>query len=215
MQAMAQVKQQKPAPPGAETRHVLPELPYDVAALEPHIDAQTMQIHHGKHHQAYITNLNNALNKHPELSSRSVEELLRGINAVRNHGGGHHNHSLFWTIMAPAGKGGGGEPTGALADAIRKTFGDFTKLKEQLGTAATSLFGSGWAWLTLTKGKLEVAGRPNQDSPLMDNKTPILGLDVWEHAYYLKYQNRRPDYVTAWWNVVNWQEVARRYEAAL
>jgi len=220
---MAQLKEQSTAKASLEARHVLPQLPYDFAALEPHIDAQTMQIHHGKHHQAYITNLNNALNKHPELSSRSVEELLRGINAVpediriavRNHGGGHHNHSLFWTIMAPAGKGGGGEPTGALADAIRKTFGDFTKLKEQLGTAATSLFGSGWAWLTLTKGKLEVAGRPNQDSPLMDNKTPILGLDVWEHAYYLKYQNRRPDYVTAWWNVVNWQEVARRYEAAL
>src|SRR6266511_1649315 len=218
---MAQVKEPRTA--ATETRHVLPPLPYDFAALEPHIDAQTMQIHHGKHHQAYITNLNNAPNNHPELSSRSVEELLRGINAVpedirtavRNHGGGHHNHSLFWTIMAPAGKGGGGEPTGALADAIRKTFGDFTKLKEQLGTAATSLFGSGWAWLTLAKGKLEVAGCPGWDGPLMDNKTPILGLDVWEHAYYLKYQNRRPDYVTAWWNVVNWQEVARRYEAAL
>ncbi|HYT62496.1 MAG TPA: superoxide dismutase [Gemmatimonadales bacterium] len=220
---MAQLKEQSTVKASLEARHVLPQLPYDFAALEPHIDAQTMQIHHGKHHQAYITNLNNALNKHPELSGEPVEELLRGINAVpedirtavRNHGGGHHNHSLFWTIMAPAGKGGGGEPTGALADAIRKTFGDFTKFKEQLGTAATSLFGSGWAWLTLAKGKLEVAGRPNQDSPLMDNKTPILGLDVWEHAYYLKYQNRRPDYVTAWWNVVNWQEVARRYEAAL
>ncbi len=220
---MAQLKEQSTVKASLEARHVLPQLPYDFAALEPHIDAQTMQIHHGKHHQAYITNLNNALNKHPELSGEPVEELLRGINAVpedirtavRNHGGGHHNHSLFWTIMAPAGKGGGGEPTGALADAIRKTFGDFTKFKEQLGTAATSLFGSGWAWLTLAKGKLEVAGRPNQDSPLMDNKTPILGLDIWEHAYYLKYQNRRPDYVTAWWNVVNWQEVARRYEAAL
>jgi len=220
---MAQLKEQSTAKTSAETRHVLPQLPYDFAALEPHIDAQTMQIHHGKHHQAYITNLNTALNKHPELSSQSVEELLRGINsvpedirtAVRNHGGGHHNHSLFWTIMAPAGKGGGGEPTGALADAIRKAFGDVAKFKEQLGTAATSHFGSGWAWLTLANGKLEVASRPNQDSPLMDNKTPILGLDVWEHAYYLKYQNRRPDYVTAWWNVVNWQEVARRYEAAL
>jgi len=220
---MAQLKEQSTAKASLEARHVLPQLPYDFAALEPHIDAQTMQIHHGKHHQAYITNLNNALNKHPELSGKIVEELLRGIKAVpedirtavRNHGGGHHNHSLFWTIMAPAGKGGGAEPTGALADAIRKTFGDFTKFKEQLGTAATSLFGSGWAWLTLAKGKLEVAGRPNQDSPLMDNKTPILGLDVWEHAYYLRYQNRRPDYVTAWWNVVNWQEVARRYEAAL
>jgi len=220
---MAQLKEQSTAKTSAEARHVLPQLPYDFAALEPHIDAQTMQIHHGKHHQAYITNLNTALNKHPELSGKSVEELLRGINsvpedirtAVRNHGGGHHNHSLFWTIMAPAGRGGGGEPTGALADAIRKAFGDVAKFKEQLGTAATSHFGSGWAWLTLANGKLEVASRPNQDSPLMDNKTPILGLDVWEHAYYLKYQNRRPDYVTAWWNVVNWQEVARRYEAAL
>ncbi len=220
---MAQVQQQKPAPSGAETRHVLPELPYDVAALEPHIDAQTMQIHHGKHHQAYITNLNNALNKHPELFGKSVDELLRGITvipddiraAVRNHGGGHHNHSLFWTVMAPAGKGGGGEPRGVLAAAITRAFGDFAKFKEVLGNAATSQFGSGWAWLTVANGKLEVAARPNQDSPLMDNKTPILGLDVWEHAYYLKYQNRRPDYVAAWWNVVNWEEVARRYAAAL
>src|SRR5205809_3457154 len=166
MRAMAQVKEQHTT--ASETRHVLPQLPYDFAALEPHIDAQTMQIHHGKHHQAYITNLNNAIAKHPELASKTVEDLLRGIKsipedirtAVRNHGGGHHNHSLFWTIMAPAGKGGGAEPTGALADAIRKTFGDFTKFKEQLGTAATSLFGSGWSWLTLAKGKLEVAGGP-------------------------------------------------------
>ena len=219
---MAQVTQQKPAA-GAETRHVLPQLPYDVAALEPHIDAQTMQIHHGKHHQAYVTNLNNALSKHPELFTKSLEELLRGLNAVpddirtvvRNNGGGHHNHSLFWTIMAPAGKGGGGEPSGALGDAIARTFGDFTKFKEQLSSAATSQFGSGWAWLTVSNGKLDVTGRPNQDSPLMDDKIPILGLDVWEHAYYLKYQNRRPEYVTAWWNVVNWQEVGRRYQAAL
>jgi len=220
---MAQVKQQAPAAQGAETRHVLPELPYDVAALEPHIDAQTMQIHHGKHHQAYVTNLNTALTKHPELFAKTIDELLRGIaavpddirTAVRNHGGGHHNHSLFWTIMAPAGKGGGGEPSGALADAIKRAFGDFAKFKELLGNAATSQFGSGWAWLTVANGKLEIAGRPNQDSPLMDNKTPILGLDVWEHAYYLKYQNRRPDYVSAWWNVVNWEAVARRYAAAL
>ncbi|HEY3219503.1 MAG TPA: superoxide dismutase [Gemmatimonadales bacterium] len=205
------------------TRHTLPPLPYDFAALEPYIDAQTMQIHHGKHHQAYITNLNNALNKHPELLEKSLEELLRGINsvpddirpAVRNNAGGHHNHSLFWTIMAPAGKGGGSEPRGKLADAITRTFGEFAKFKEQLTTAATTQFGSGWAWLTVAKGKLEVAGRPNQDSPLMDTKIPILGLDVWEHAYYLKYQNRRPEYVTAWWNVVNWEEVGRRYEAAL
>ena len=201
----------------------LPELPYDYAALEPHIDEQTMQIHHGKHHQAYITNLNNALNKHTELLDKSLEELLRGINsvpedirtAVRNHGGGHHNHSLFWTIMAPASKGGGGEPTGKLADAINRTFGEFVKFKELLSNAATSQFGSGWAWLTVANGQLEIAGRPNQDSPLMESKVPILGVDVWEHAYYLKYQNRRPDYVTAWWNVVNWEEVARRYAAAL
>jgi len=207
----------------AETRHVLPQLPYDVAALEPHIDAQTMQIHHGKHHQAYVTNLNAALNKHPELFAKNLDELLRGMAAipediraaVRNHGGGHHNHSLFWTIMAPAGKGGGGEPRGALAEAITRAFGDFVKFKELLSNAATSQFDSGWAWLTVANGKLEVAGRANQDSPLMDNKIPILGLDVWEHAYYLKYQNRRPDYVTAWWNVVNWEEVARRYAAAL
>jgi len=220
---MAQVQEPRAAGIGAESRHVLPELPYEFAALEPHIDAQTMQIHHGKHHQTYITNLNNALSKHPELFTKSLEELLREINSVpddirttvRNNAGGHHNHSLFWTIMAPVSKGGGGEPGGALAEAIRRTFGDFAKFKEQLSTAATSQFGSGWAWLTVSNGKLEVAGRPNQDSPLMDRKTPILGLDVWEHAYYLKYQNRRPDYVAAWWNVVNWAEVGRRFEAAL
>ncbi len=218
---MAQVQEQKAAA-GSQTKHTLPELPYDFGALEPHIDTQTMQIHHGKHHQAYVTNLNNALNKHPELLNKSLEDLLRGISsipedirtAVRNHGGGHHNHSLFWTIMAPAGKGGGGEPTGALADAIKRTFGDFAKFKEGLSAAATSQFGSGWAWLTVSNGKLEIAGRPNQDSPIMENQTPILGLDVWEHAYYLKYQNRRPDYVTAWWNVVNWREVGRRYDTA-
>jgi Fe-Mn family superoxide dismutase len=211
------------APTATEARHTLPKLPYDFAALEPHIDAQTMQIHHGKHHQAYITNLNTALAKHPELLDKSIEELLRGINsvpedirtAVRNHGGGHHNHSLFWTIMAPAGKGGGGEPSGALADALSRSFGDFAKFKELFSSTATAQFGSGWAWLTVANGKLEISGRPNQDSPLMDNKVPVLGLDVWEHAYYLKYQNRRPEYVSAWWNVVNWQEVARRYSAAL
>ncbi|HMG17616.1 MAG TPA: superoxide dismutase [Gemmatimonadales bacterium] len=219
---MAQVREQS-ARAAADPKHALPQLPYDFAALEPHIDSQTMQIHHGKHHQAYITNLNNALAKHPELSTRSVEALLRDINTVpddirttvRNNGGGHHNHSLFWTIMAPAGKGGGGEPTGALADAIKRTFGDFAKFKDQLSNSATSHFGSGWAWLTVVNGKLEIAGRPNQDSPLMDNNTPILGVDVWEHAYYLKYQNRRPEYVAAWWNVVNWAEVGRRYDAAL
>ena len=204
------------------TKHELPPLPYDFAALEPHIDAQTMQIHHGKHHQAYVNNLNTALAKHPELYEKSLEELLRGLSSVpedirtvvRNNGGGHHNHSLFWTIMAPA-QGGDNQPTGAIAQAITRTFGDFKKFKELLGTAATSQFGSGWAWLTVAGGKLEIQGRPNQDSPLMDNKIPVLGLDVWEHAYYLKYQNRRPDYVAAWWNVVNWPEVGRRYEAAL
>jgi Fe-Mn family superoxide dismutase len=204
------------------TKHELPPLPYDFAALEPHIDAQTMQIHHGKHHQAYINNLNTALTKHPELFEKSLEELLRGISsvpddirtAVRNNGGGHHNHSLFWTIMAPA-KRGENEPEGAIAQAITRAFGDFRKFKELLAAAATGQFGSGWAWLTVAGDKLEIQGRPNQDSPLMDNKIPILGLDVWEHAYYLKYQNRRPDYVAAWWNVVNWPEVGRRYEAAL
>jgi superoxide dismutase, Fe-Mn family len=199
--------------------YTLPPLPYDFGALEPHIDAQTMQIHHDKHHQAYVNNLNAALDKHPELHKKSLEELLRGINsvpedirtAVRNNAGGHHNHSLFWTIMK---KGGGGEPTGALGDAIKKTFGDFTKFKEQVSNAGATRFGSGWAWLCLVGGKLEVSSTANQDSPVMDGKLPILGLDVWEHAYYLKYQNRRPDYIAAWWNVVNWSEVAKRFEAA-
>ena len=219
---MTQVKDQRAPATGGDTRHTLPPLPYDFAALEPHIDAQTMQIHHGKHHQTYITNLNTALAKHPELAQKNLEDLLRGINSVpedirttvRNNGGGHHNHSLFWTIMAPPAKGGGGEPRGALAEAIERTFGGFAKFKELLTTAATTQFGSGWGWLTVSNGKLEVGSKPNQDSPLMDNKIPILGLDVWEHAYYLKYQNRRPDYVAAWWNVVNWEEVARRYDAA-
>jgi len=202
--------------------HTLPALPYDFAALEPHIDTQTMQIHHGKHHQAYVNNLNAALDKHPELHQKSLEDLLKNITAVpedirtavRNNAGGHHNHSLFWTIMGPAGKGGGGEPTGKLADAIKKSFGEFAKLKEQIAAAATGRFGSGWAWLLAGGGKLEILSTANQDSPLMDGKHPILGLDVWEHAYYLKYQNRRPDYVAAWWNVVNWAEVGRRFEAA-
>ena len=219
---MTQVKDQRAPATGGDTRHTLPPLPYDFAALEPHIDAQTMQIHHGKHHQTYITNLNTALAKHPELAQKNLEDLLRGINSVpedirttvRNNGGGHHNHSLFWTIMAPPAKGGGGEPRGALAEAIERTFGGFAKFKELLSTSATTQFGSGWGWLTVSNGKLEVGSKPNQDSPLMDNKIPILGLDVWEHAYYLKYQNRRPDYVAAWWNVVNWEEVARRYDAA-
>ena len=199
--------------------HTLPALPYDFGALEPHIDAQTMQIHHDKHHQAYVNNLNAALDKHPEWHTKSLEELLRGINsvpedirtAVRNNGGGHHNHSLFWTIMGPKA---GGEPSGKLADAIGKAFGDFAKFKEAVATAATTRFGSGWAWLAVSGGKLEVFSTANQDSPVMDGKIPLLGLDVWEHAYYLKYQNRRPDYISAWWNVVNWPEVSRRFDAA-
>jgi Fe-Mn family superoxide dismutase len=197
----------------------LPALPYDFGALEPHIDAQTMQIHHDKHHQAYVNNLNAALDKHPELHGKALDELLRQINtvpedirtAVRNNGGGHHNHSLFWTLMAPRA---GGEPSGKLADAIKKTFGDFAKFKETVSSAGATRFGSGWAWLTVTGGKLEVSSTANQDSPLMEGKTPILGLDVWEHAYYLKYQNRRPDYIAAWWSVVNWPEVQQRFEAA-
>ena len=199
--------------------HTLPPLPYDVAALEPHIDAQTMQIHHGKHHQAYVNNLNAALDKHPELHDKSLEDLLKGINsvpedirtAVRNNAGGHHNHSLFWTIMGPKA---GGEPTGKLADAITKQLGGFAKFKETFANAGTTRFGSGWAWLLAGGGKLEIISTANQDSPLMDGKNPILGLDVWEHAYYLKYQNRRPDYIAAWWNVVNWGAVAQRFDAA-
>ena len=214
-----QLKTQKAQPEQAQ-RHMLPPLPYEYAALEPHIDAQTMQIHHGKHHQAYVNNLNAALDKHPELFQWTLEDLLRKINqipedirtAVRNNAGGHHNHSLFWTIIGPKGSG---EPTGALADALKKTFGGIDKLKEQLAAAATSRFGSGWAWLVVSGGKLEVVSTANQDSPLMDGKVPILGLDVWEHAYYLKYQNRRPDYIAAWWNVVNWTEVAKRFTEQL
>jgi Fe-Mn family superoxide dismutase len=194
--------------------HSLPALPYDFAALEPHIDAQTMQIHHGKHHQAYVTNLNAALDKHPELQSKSLNELVKGIasvpedirTAVRNNGGGHWNHSLFWTIMAP---GAGGAPTGAVADGITSAFGSFDKFKEQFQAAGMGRFGSGWAWLVDNGGKLEIASTPNQDNPLMDGKKAVLGVDVWEHAYYLKYQNRRADYLGAWWNVVNWNEVNR------
>jgi len=197
--------------------HQLPALPYGFDALEPHIDAQTMQIHHGKHHAAYVNNLNAALDKHPDLHQKSLDDLLRDINQVpediraafRNNAGGHANHSMFWLIMAPKG---GGEPAGKLADAIKKSFGDFAKFKEQFAQAATTRFGSGWAWLALAKGKLEISSTANQDNPLMDGKIPVMGLDVWEHAYYLKYQNRRPDYIAAWWNVVNWPEIAKRYE---
>ncbi len=194
----------------------LPALPYSANALEPHIDARTMEIHHDKHHQTYVTNLNGAIEKHPELAAKSVEDLLRGINevpedirtVVRNHGGGHSNHSLFWTFMAP---NGGGEPTGKAADAIKSAFGDFNAFKEQFTKAATGQFGSGWAWLVKDSGgKLSVINRPNQDSPFMEGLTPVLGIDVWEHAYYLTYQNRRPDYITAWWNVVDWNGVSGR-----
>ena len=199
--------------------HTLPALPYDFGALEPHIDTQTMQIHHGKHHQAYVNNLNAALDKQPELHQKRLDELLKDLNsvpeairaAVRNNGGGHSNHSLFWTLMSPKG---GGEPSGALADAIAKAFGDFAKFKELFAAAGTGRFGSGWAWLIWNNGKLEITSTPNQDTPVMEGKSPILGLDVWEHAYYLKYQNRRPDYIAAWWNVVNWAEIAKRFSSA-
>jgi superoxide dismutase, Fe-Mn family len=196
--------------------HSLPPLPYPSDALEPHIDKQTMEIHHGKHHNAYITNLNAALEKHPELQSKSAEDLLRGINtvpedirtAVRNNGGGHVNHTMFWQIMGPKA---GGQPSGAVADAITSSFGSFDKFKEELKKAGVGRFGSGWAWVIDQGGKLVVESTANQDSPLMEGKKPILGLDVWEHAYYLKYQNRRPDYIGAWWNVVNWDAVNKRF----
>lgn len=200
--------------------YTLPALPYAFDALEPHIDARTMEIHHGKHHNTYITNVNKALEAHPALAAKSVEDLIKDLNAapenirtaVRNNGGGHANHTLFWTVMAPKA---GGEPAGDLAAAITRDLGGFAAFKEKFATAATTRFGSGWAWLVVKGGKLEVLSTPNQDSPLMDGSgAPILGLDVWEHAYYLKYQNRRPDYVAAFWNVVNWAEVARRFQAA-
>ena len=193
--------------------HELPKLPYDFGALEPHIDAKTMEIHHGKHHQEYVNNLNAALEKHPELGSKSLDDLCRGINsipddikaAVRNNGGGHWNHSMFWKWMGP----GGGAPSGALATAINSAFGSLDGFKEQFSKAGVGRFGSGWAWLVNDGGKLSIVSTPNQDNPLMEGKKAILGLDVWAHAYYLKYQNRRPDYITAWFNVVNWSEVAK------
>ena len=199
--------------------YTLPPLPYPTNALEPHIDAQTMEIHHGKHHQAYVTNLNAALEKAPELANKSLDDLLRNLSsvpdavrtAVRNNGGGHWNHSQFWRTMAP---NAGGKPSGKLAQAIDAAFGDFEKFKEAFIAAGGSRFGSGWVWLLNEGGKLSVVSTPNQDNPLMDGKpAPILGNDVWEHAYYLKYQNRRPDYLKAWWNTVDWNEVGRRYEA--
>ena len=195
--------------------HALPPLPYAFDALEPHIDKQTMEIHHGKHHQAYVNNLNAALEKHPDLQSKSVEDLIRGINtvpddirtAVRNNGGGHANHTLFWQIMGPKA---GGAPSGAIADALNSSFGSFDTFKEQFAKAGVGRFGSGWAWVIDQGGKLAIESTPNQDSPLMDGKTVVFGIDVWEHAYYLKYQNRRPDYIGAWWNVVNWDAVNKR-----
>ena len=197
----------------------LPKLPYPYDALEPHIDAQTMEIHHTKHHQTYITNVNNAIKGKADLEKKSVEDLIRNLNsvpedirtAVRNNGGGHANHSMFWEIMAPKA---GGKPSGPLADDIAKAFGDFAAFKTKLKEAAVGRFGSGWAWLVLAGGKLQVISTANQDSPYMDGQVPVLGIDVWEHAYYLKYQNKRPDYVDAWWNVVNWNAVAKRYSDA-
>jgi len=196
----------------------LPSLPYAADALEPHIDKMTMEIHHGKHHNAYVTNLNKALESAPNLAGKTVEELLANNcaivpdnikTAVRNNGGGHINHSMFWTIMSPKG---GGQPSGALADAIKGTFGSFDQFKEKFNAAATTRFGSGWAWLVKDSGKLDIYSTANQDSPVMEGKFPVMGLDVWEHAYYLKYQNRRPEYISAWWNVVNWDEIAKRFK---
>ena len=195
--------------------HELPNLPYDFDALAPHIDEQTMRIHHGKHHAAYVAKLNGALEAHPDLQGKSVEELIGDLEAlpegirtaVRNNGGGHANHTLFWQVMAP---GAGGAPTGQIADAINGAFGSFDGLKEKFAAAAMGRFGSGWAWVVADGGSLLIESSPNQDSPCMSGKNAVLGLDVWEHAYYLNYQNRRPDYIAAWWNVVNWAEVNRR-----
>jgi len=196
-----------------------PKLAYEYDALEPHIDARTMEIHHTKHHQTYVDKLNNALEAHPDLQGTCTGKLLRTLEtlpesirtAVRNHGGGHANHSLFWEIMGP---GGGGKPEGDLAQAIARDFGSFEAFREKLTNAAANQFGSGWGWLAYADGKLEVLARPNQDSPLMEGKVPVLGVDVWEHAYYLKYQNRRPDYLNAWWNTIRWDAVAARFEKA-
>ena len=197
----------------------LPQLPYDFNALEPHIDAKTMEIHHGKHHNAYVTNLNKAL-EGSDLEGKTLEELMKNISsapvAVRNNGGGHYNHSLFWTVLSP---NGGGEPSGELATAINEKFGSFAAFKEEFEKAAATRFGSGWAWLSVDgSGKLQVSSTPNQDNPVMDvadvKGTPILGIDVWEHAYYLKYQNKRPEYIGAFWNAVNWEEVSKRYADA-
>ena len=195
--------------------HELPPLPYDYNALEPHIDEQTMRIHHDKHHATYVTKLNAALEKHPELAAKSIEDLIGDLDsipveirmAVRNNGGGHANHTMFWQVM---GSNGGGAPSGKVADAINASFNSYDAFKEQLAAAGANRFGSGWAWLIDAGGTLTIESTPNQDSPLMEGKKPILGVDVWEHAYYLKYQNRRPDYIAAWFNVINWGEVNRR-----
>lgn len=198
--------------------HTVPDLPYEYNALEPHIDEATMRLHHDKHHAAYVNNLNAALEQHPDLQNMSADELIKNLDrvpesiraAVRNNGGGHVNHTMFWEIMGPDG---GGEPTGALADAINEAFGSFDDFKTKFNEAGTKRFGSGWAWLARgAGGKLEVTSTANQDNPMSDGSYPIFGNDVWEHAYYLKYQNRRPEYLAAWWNVVNWEEVARRFE---
>lgn len=197
----------------------LPELPYAYDALAPSIDEETMHLHHDKHHNTYVTNLNKAIEKHPELGEKSIEELVADLSAVpeeirtavRNNGGGHANHSFFWKILSPTG---GGEPTGELKEAIESTFGSLDKFKEEFAAAATSRFGSGWAWLVVDGGKLAITSTPNQDSPLSEGKTPVVGLDVWEHAYYLNYKNVRPDYIKAFWNVVNWEEAAKNYAAA-
>jgi Fe-Mn family superoxide dismutase len=199
--------------------HQLPALPYPKDALEPHIDAQTMEIHHDRHHATYVNNLNAAIEGNAELANKSIEDLLGNLDsvpenirtAVRNNGGGHANHTLFWEILSP---NGGGAPAGELADAINNAFGSFDKFKEDFAKAATTRFGSGWAWLIVDGGKLAITSTPNQDTPLMEGKTPVLGLDVWEHAYYLNYQNKRPDYIAAFWNVVNWDEVNKRFAAA-
>lgn len=200
--------------------HELPALPYAFDALEPHIDALTMEIHHDRHHGTYVNKLNDAISGNASLESKSVESLISDLNAVpenirtavRNNGGGHANHSLFWELLSP---NGGGQPTGKLGEAINSTFGSFDKFKEEFAAAAAGRFGSGWAWLVVDGGKLSITSTPNQDSPLMDGKKPVLGLDVWEHAYYLKYQNKRPDYVKAFWNVVNWDQANKNYAAAL
>lgn len=199
--------------------HILPTLPYGYNALEPHIDAMTMEIHHSRHHQTYVNNLNAALEKHPELSDKKIEDLISDLNsvpedirtAVRNNGGGHLNHSIFWSIMAP---NKGGTPGGDLAAAIDSTFGGFTQFQDEFAKAGATRFGSGWAWLCIDNGKLVINSTPNQDNPISDGLKPILGVDVWEHAYYLKYQNKRPDYIKAWWNVVNWDQVTENYKSS-